>query len=194
MTSYYGLDSQFDPVEHGDERGGSQEVAGELVIAGGDTPPILDATEEVFDFVPPAIKALGTIGFLEGGVAARDDRQGTFVLDLLADLFAVVGLVGGDRERRSRRVQDLFDDLAVMHLSASHREAQRPTFAVDNRVDLRGSTATADADRLIFLPPLPHSLRGELSRRCCRSDTDCRATATLVVRKRASRSLGETSG
>ena len=45
----YRLDSQFDPVEHGDERGGSQEVAGELVIAGGDTPPILDATEEVFD-------------------------------------------------------------------------------------------------------------------------------------------------
>jgi hypothetical protein len=30
----YGLDSQFDPVEHNDERGGSQNVTG---IAGGDT-------------------------------------------------------------------------------------------------------------------------------------------------------------
>jgi hypothetical protein len=40
-----------------------------------------------------------------------------------------------------------------MHLSAGHAEAQRPAFAVDNRVDFRGSTAPADADRLIFLPP-----------------------------------------
>ena len=41
-----------------------------------------------------------------------------------------------------------------MDLSASHREAQRSTFAVDDGVYFRGSTAPADADRLIFLPPL----------------------------------------
>ena len=148
-----GLDLQLDPVEHTDESSGSQEVAGELVIAGGDAPPIFDAAEEVLDFMPPSVKALGAIGFLEGGAAVRDDRQGTFVFNLLAHLCAVVGLVGGDRERRSRRVQDIFDDLAVVHLSAGHREAERPTFAVDNRVDFRGPTAPADADRLIFLPP-----------------------------------------
>jgi hypothetical protein len=43
------------------------------------------------------------------------------------------------------------------HLSAGHNEAQRPTFAVDNRVDLYGSAAPADADRLIF--PLFSSAR-----------------------------------
>ena len=42
-----------------------------------------------------------------------------------------------------------------MDLSARHGEVQRPTFAVDNRVDFRGPTAPADADRLIFLPPFP---------------------------------------
>ena len=66
---------------------------------------------------------------------------------------AVVGLVGGDGERRSRRVQNLFDDLAVMDLSARHDEVQRPAFAVDDRVDFRGAAAPADADRLILLPP-----------------------------------------
>ena len=40
-----------------------------------------------------------------------------------------------------------------MDLSARHREAQRPAFAVDNGVDFRGSAAPADTDRLILLPP-----------------------------------------
>jgi hypothetical protein len=40
-----------------------------------------------------------------------------------------------------------------MDLSARYREAQRPAFAVDNRVDFRGSAAPTDTDRLIFLPP-----------------------------------------
>ena len=103
----------------------------------------------------PPIEALGAIGLLGGGATVRYDRQRAFVPDLLAPLFAVVGLVGRDSQRRSGRVQYLFDDLAVMDLSARQREAQRPAFAVDNRVDFRGSATTADADRLIFLPPFP---------------------------------------
>ena len=102
----------------------------------------------------PSVKALGAIGFLERGATVRDNRQGAFVFNLLAHLCVVVGLVGGDRERRSRRVQYLFDDLAVEDLSTGHREAEWPTFAVDDCVDFRGPTAAADADRLIFLPPL----------------------------------------
>ena len=88
-------------------------------------PPILDATEEIFDFVPPPVEALGAIGLFGGGTAVRDDQQGAFVSDLLAHLCAGVGLVGGDRERRSRRVRYLFGDLAVMHPSAGQNEAQR---------------------------------------------------------------------
>ena len=101
------------------------------------------------------IEALGAIGFPDGGAAVRDDRQSALVLDLLPYFFAVVGLVCRDSQRRSGRVQYLFDDLAVMDLSARHREAQRPAFAVDNGVDFRSSAAPADADRLIFLPPFP---------------------------------------
>jgi hypothetical protein len=40
-----------------------------------------------------------------------------------------------------------------MNLSAGDREAQRSTFAVDDRMDFRGPATPADADRLIFLPP-----------------------------------------
>ena len=103
----------------------------------------------------PPIEALGAIGLLGGVAAVRDDRQGAFVPDLLAHSLAVVGLVGRDSQWRSRRVQYLIDDLAVMDLSACYREAQWPADAVNNRVDFRGSAAPTDTDRLIFLPPFP---------------------------------------
>ena len=70
----------------------------------------------------PPIEALGTIGFLDDTAAGRDDRQSAFVLDLLACFFAVVGLIGRDRQWRSRCIQYLFDGLAIMDLSASYRE------------------------------------------------------------------------
>src|SRR4029077_14162189 len=65
----------------------------------------------------------------------------------------VVGLIGGDCERRGRRVQNLFDDLAVKTRAACNAEVQRGTCAIDARMDFRASAAPADADSLILLPP-----------------------------------------
>ncbi len=80
-------------------------------------------------------------------------RHSPFVLDLPAHVLAVLSLVGGDGQRRLGRVQHLADDLPIVDLSARQREVQRATLAVDTGVDFRGAAATADADRLIFLPP-----------------------------------------
>ena len=52
------------------------------------------------------------------------DRQSPFVLDLLTRCLTVVSLVGGHDERRSRRIQDFFDDLAIVDLAASDAEVQ----------------------------------------------------------------------
>jgi hypothetical protein len=73
------------------DRRSTTGIAVTIIVAGCDAPPILDAAEEVFDFVSPSIEAFGTIGFLDGAAAVRDDRQSAFVLDLLAYFFAVVG-------------------------------------------------------------------------------------------------------
>src|SRR5262245_3193185 len=148
----YGLDSQLDPIECADEGRGGKEISSQFVVAGGDAPPILDTTEEVFDLVPLPIETLRTIGLFDRVAAVRDDRQSPFVLDLLTRCLTVVGLVGGDDERRSRRIQDFFDDLAVMDLSTSDGEVQWSAFAIDDRMDFRGPPTTADANRLIFLP------------------------------------------
>jgi len=99
------------------------------------------------------VDALGAVGLLGSVAAAGDDGKSAFVLDLLADFFAVVGLVGGDGERRSGGVENLFDDLAVMDLAARQYEVQWPAFAIDDRMDLGRAATPADADRLILLPP-----------------------------------------
>ncbi len=103
--------------------------------------------------MPTPVNSLGTIGLLGSVAAAGDDWQSAFILDLLAYFLAVVGLVGGNSEWRFGRVQHLFDDLAVMNLSARYDEVQRTAFAIDNRVDFRAAPAPTDADRLILLPP-----------------------------------------
>jgi hypothetical protein len=166
---------EADPIECPDEGGGGKEVAGEFIVARCDAPPVLDAAEIVFDPVASTVEALGTVGFLGCIAAAGDDRQGAFVLDLVAHFLAIVSLIGGDGERRSGRVEHLADDLAVMHLSARHREVQRAAFAVDDRVNLRRAAAAADPDRLIALPPF-----APLAARCA-------FTIVLSIRCRLSR-------
>jgi hypothetical protein len=47
-------------------------------------------------------------------------------------------------------LQELTDDLVVMHLAAGYDEVKRPALAVDERMDL--GRAPAAADRLIALP------------------------------------------
>jgi hypothetical protein len=133
--------------------GCSQKIRGEFVEARRDASPVLDAAEVVFDLMPAAVEAFRTIGFLAGVSAARNDRQGAVVLDRLADLLAVVGFVGGDGERRARRIEHLIDDLTVVDLPARDDEVQRSAPAIDDRVDFRAPAAAADTDRLIFLPP-----------------------------------------
>ena len=99
------------------------------------------------------VNPLWAVGLFDGIAAARNDRQRPFVSDLLTDFFAIVTLVGGDGVWSARRVQNLFDDLAVVNVAAGEDEVQRATLAVDDRVDFRAPTAPADADRLILLPP-----------------------------------------
>ena len=99
------------------------------------------------------INSLGTVSLFDRGAATWNDRQGPFVLDLLANLLAVIGFIGGNGIRCARCFQNLLDDLAVVNIAAGEDEVQRTALAVDNRVDFRAPAAPADADRLILLPP-----------------------------------------
>jgi hypothetical protein len=55
---FWGLDAQPDPEEGRDEIVCCQEIPREFIISGRQSAPILDAAEEVLDFVTTAINAL----------------------------------------------------------------------------------------------------------------------------------------
>jgi IS30 family transposase len=86
-------------------------------------------------------------------------------------LLAVVSLVGGDSEPRSRCIEQRLGCLTVMHPAAGDHEGQRPALAVDPGVDTRvkngpalaghGAEAVRDSitSKIINLPEqLPRSL------------------------------------
>ena len=101
------------------------------------------AAEVAFDLVASPVKALGTIGFLRGIAAARDDRQGA--VDLLAHPLAIGGLVGGNGEWRLGGVEHVVDQAPV-----TAKFSGRPLLSTMAWIFVE-RTAT-DADRLILLP------------------------------------------
>ena len=169
---------------------GGEEVAGQFVVSGGDTAPILDLAEEVLNLVPTAIDGFGAIRLLDCVATARDGWHGTVVGNLLAHFLTVIGLVGGDEQRCPGCLDDFRDNLAVMDMPAGENEVQRTALAVDTGVDFRAAPTAADADRLIFLPPF-----APLAARCaltillsikCRELCDFSANgAAFVISRRA---------
>jgi transposase len=103
--------------------------------------------------VPLSVYAFGAVGLLGCVIAARNDRQRSIIADVLPHLLAVVSLVGSDRQRRPRCIEQFLRCLAVMHLAAGYDEVQRPAFAVDTGMDFRAAPAAADANPLPLLPP-----------------------------------------
>ena len=85
------------------ERGRGKKIPGQFVIARCNTPPILDAAEEIFNFVPTAIEARGAIGFLDRSAAIGDDRQGAVILDLLAHFNSLIAAFGATPKCRHAR-------------------------------------------------------------------------------------------
>ena len=144
----------IDPVTDGDdEPEASQEVAGELVVAGRDAAEVLHAAEGALDDVAGLVGA-----WIEGmpvhpGDLVGDDGRGAARSEEAAQMIDVIGLVadqagarrgGGDERRRALDVGDL---------AAGQEDGVRPPLAVDERVDLGRAPAARATDRLVVLPP-----------------------------------------
>jgi hypothetical protein len=109
--------TQSDPPgdEYGDADGGGV-VDGELVVAGGDAAPVLEAAEGALDQVAQS-------------VGERVERMA-----------ALAGRVVGDDRQRAAGDQELPE--GVVPMAGAQREGERPALAVDDGVDL-GRPATA---------------------------------------------------
>ena len=144
----------IDPITDGnDDAEAGKEVAGELVVAGGDATEVLHAAEGALDDVAGLVG-----GRIEGmpvhpGDLVGDDGRGAARSQEAAQMVDIIGLVADQAAAWRRRSDERCRPFDVGDLAAGQEDGVRPTLAVDERVDLGRAPAPAAADRLLALPP-----------------------------------------
>ena len=140
------------PDAGGSEGYGGEEVAGELVEAGGDATELFEFTEEALDQVSAAIKG-GLDGALELDPALGGDvRLSACGGDEVEDCAAVVAAVGHKGPGGGKARQKLGDGGFVGALAGREEQAHGQTVLIDHGVDLGAQSATRPADGVIETP------------------------------------------
>lgn len=142
--------------DDGGERDGGGIVAGELVVAGGETTEVLEAAEGGLDTPALAIAALVVADRPFAAALARDDGCDALLPQIGAQPVGVVAHVGGQAAETSwgfgQHVQGGTD---VACVAGCQQEDAGASEDIGKGVDL-GRLATARrADGLRFRPPLP---------------------------------------
>jgi hypothetical protein len=127
-----------------------EEVASELVVAGGDGAELLQLAKEVFDQVPHLVEVSVEVPRHRAVALGRDHRGfpggGEPVDDPAID---VIRLVGNQRAG-SKVGEEGISPSQVMRLSGGEQEGDGVAERIDQGMDLGAQPAFAAADRLVF--------------------------------------------
>ena len=124
------------PIHNNGECNRRGVVGGELVVAGGDPAPVLEAAKGALDQIAQAVEGgIEPVVALAGRVVG-DDRQRASIDQQLTDSVAVVGSVGDAQPGRWQRFDQRRRDRQVVPLAGAQREGERPALAVDDGMDL----------------------------------------------------------
>jgi hypothetical protein len=133
----------------GDEAYCGEEVAGGLVVAGGDGAEVLDATEGPLDDVAQPV-SLGVVR--DGDLARRgagDDRDGAALSEEAAQMVGVVAFVADQFAWRCDSRDQDGSSGNVGDVAAGQEDRMRAALILAERVDLGGAPAARAADRLM---------------------------------------------
>ena len=132
-----------------------QEISGELVVSGGDTPEVLEPAEAAFDdisaFVGTFVEAMDddTVGFI------GNDGLRAVTGDFGAKVVTVVPFVCEKRAHGWRERQNIGRSSDVGILTWGQMQNDRSAERIAQRMDFCRTTAPRPADGLILLPPFP---------------------------------------
>ena len=133
----------------------SQEIAGELVVSGGDAPEVLEPAEAALDnisaFVGTFVEAMDddTVGFIgDYGLGAAANDFGTKAV-------AIIALVGDERAHGWGERQNIGRSSDIGILAWGQMKDDRPAERIAQRMDFCRATTARAADGLIVLPPFP---------------------------------------
>jgi hypothetical protein len=133
----------------------SQEIAGELVVSGGDAAEILEPTKAALDDVSALIGSLvegmddDAVGFV------GDDGLGAAAYDFTAKVVAVIPFVAEERPHGRRERQNIWRRRDIGILAWCQMQDDRPAERIAQRMDFCRAATSRAADCLIVLPPFP---------------------------------------
>ena len=133
----------------------SQEIAGELVVSGGDAAEVLEPTKAALDdvsaFIGTLVEAMDddAVGFV------GDDGLGAATYDFAAKVIAVIPFVGEERAHGRRERQNIWRRRDIGILAWCQMQDDRPADRIAQRMDFCRAAASRAADCLIVLPPFP---------------------------------------
>ena len=127
--------------DDGRDDDGGGEVGCELVIAGGDASPILEAAEHALDEVALAIGGLVERMMSLAGRVVRDDRNRATFEKKPTQTIAVVGGVGGQASAWRNSGDQGCRDSNVAEMARRHFDSDGASARVDDGVDFRGAPA-----------------------------------------------------
>ena len=132
-----------------------QEIAGELVVSGGDAAKVLEPAKAALDDVSAFIGTLveGVDVYAVGFVG--DDGLGAATYDFAAKVVAVIPFVGEERAHGRRERQNIWRRRDIGILAWCQMQDDRPAERIAQRMDFCRAAASRAADCLIVLPPFP---------------------------------------
>lgn len=131
----------YPECDEGGECDGGEEVSGELVIARGDAPEVLEAAEGILDQMAVAV-SLFVIGNGPLPVAAsRNDRDDRDTAEHLAQRVGIIALVGQDIAGTLEACQQDRRGLHVGDIASGQVKGEGPTHNVSQSMDFAGLPA-----------------------------------------------------
>jgi len=133
----------------------AQEIAGELVVSGGDAAEVLEPTKAALNDVSAFIGTLvegmddDAVGFV------GDDGRGAAAYDFAAKVVAVIPFIAEERAHGRRERQNIWRRRDIGILAWRQMQDDRPAERIAQRMDFCRAAASRAADCLIVLPPFP---------------------------------------
>src|SRR4029077_5866472 len=111
--------------------------------------------DRTLDAPAELVEALAEAEWLYPVAAIWNDRLGPTLIEVLAQLGAVVGLVAEHPLRRFRSADQTLRDWAVMRFTPRQQDGEEPSFSICECVYLRIAPPARTANSLLVLPPFP---------------------------------------
>ena len=130
-------------------------VSGQPVVAGGNSPEVLQPIERAFDAPAQLVEALAEAERLLPVAAVRNDRLGSALIQSLAQLGAVVSLVAEQAFRRLYSAYKPLGDRTIVCFASGQEDGYEAAFSICECVNLRVAPSARTANSLFLLPPFP---------------------------------------